>query len=191
MKRKVIVLLVVFCLMFAGTALAHPFVIREGAQRPTDRQIDEFLASHAGDEWNVFGIQFYETTTLRWHFHVFAVPRGETPYEIWESVSQYWERIEIRIRENDKYDFEFDFLRSDGVLQLGMNSHYTCYHKMSMEYSIVHLDPMTPLQMAMEGATETMTTPVRQLAPGMMTTLVGLVGFAKGWTWLKKQLSGA
>lgn len=189
MRSKVFVVLLVFCLMFAGTALAHPFVIHPDAVRPTDNEIDSFLESHRGNEWVVYGIQYYCTTNWEWRFFLAAVPSG-----IEDAVYHYRKSHESRIIVGPVYsgdNWEYDILWPSGTVETRNSSVGFDHRNSKGDYSVVAWDPTTPLQAAMEGATEIMTTPVRHLAPAVMSLAVGLVGFAKGWTWLRKQLLGA
>lgn len=57
---------------------------------------------------------------------------------------------------------------------------------------LVVVDFMTPpLVKGTLQAEEILMTPFRQLVPPVMIMMVGLAAFAKAWTWLRSQLSGA
>lgn len=185
MKSKVLVSVLVCLLICTGTAFAHPFEIRPDADRPTDTQIDNFLASHPEDEWDVRGIQYYHQMP-GWRFSVYAFPVGiEDPIKI----IKYTNYSEIEVG-HPSGEWRFDVLRWSGEVYNNRSGEVLTHQNAQGNYSI-YPPLMTPLQMAMEGAGTIMTTPVRQLAPAMMIMTVGLVGFAKGWTWLKTQLWGA
>jgi hypothetical protein len=186
--RRVFLLVLVLGLICSGTVLAHPFVIRSDAQRATDSQIDEFLDGHPADDWDVYGVQYYDWYNNRgWVFELFAVPEGsQFPFGIVPNEEDNTTLIKI-----SKLTFgrRYDWLSWEGVEYSNVeNTRYMHHENEEGDYSIIPLPPMNPLQMAMEGAVTTMTTPVRQLLPAMMITMVGLVGFAKGWTLLRKLL---
>lgn len=181
LKAKVLVCVLVLSLICAGTVLAHPYNIREDAERPTDAQIDDFIAGHDSDDWYVFGLQFSHLST--WYFRVYAVPQGVTPYEIEEREDRWY----ISIPGVD--GVEYDVLNEDGTVERLDDSSTLVQYKSSGGYTL--FPPVRPLQAGMEGAMEIMMNPFRPILRDVMIMMVGLVGFGKAWIWLKRQLWGA
>lgn len=192
LRCKVGLLVVVLLVGLAVPCLAHDIEFRGGYMHAPDAYIDTWLASlPAGLELRIVYLDY--SGGFVDDAYLVAVEDG-SKLSVTTSGGDGQTNTKWRINYSglgDMYACYMDFGSVGGskVSSSGYIGSVGNYGNTVVVVSEI-VNPTNPLLAGMGGAEATMVQPIRQVALPVMIMMVGLVGFAKGWTWLKRVLSG-